>query len=183
MSSRVYKKSRRGAGFSARNNFPLRGGRLRRKEFAQHPVQDNQAGYESQQEQNQRRQLSAGIERRRTEFTVEINQSQIVASDHHAEDSQEDQKRGRQNQRFGPVGFRAFMDQDDGHYIQGLYNIGNLYLVGRYDEFRPNQKSEDKLRISSGIGYSVNEIVNLRLEYQIDESDDNFAVFQVAFKF
>ena len=82
--------------------------------------------------------------------------------------------------------FKSDVDPEftnDGYYIQSLYNIGNLYLVGRYDEFRPNQKSEDKLRISSGIGYSVNEIVNLRLEYQIHESDYDIAVFQVAFGF
>jgi len=72
---------------------------------------------------------------------------------------------------------------NDGYYLQGLYNIGNWYLVGRYNEFRTNQKSDNNSRVSTGIGCSINEIVNLRLEYQIHEGEDNSAIFQIAFGF
>jgi hypothetical protein len=72
---------------------------------------------------------------------------------------------------------------NDGYYVQGLYNIGSWYLVARYGEFRPAQESADIARFSGGIGHSINEIIELRLEYQAIKAADDAAVFQVAFGF
>lgn len=72
---------------------------------------------------------------------------------------------------------------NDGYYLQGVYGIGDWYLVGRYGEFRPNQRSADIARMSAGIGRSINDIIELRLEYQANEAAKDAAVFQVAFGF
>jgi len=72
---------------------------------------------------------------------------------------------------------------NDGYYVQGLYNIGSWYLVGRYGEFCPDQKNADIARFSGGIGHSINEIIECRMEYQANKASENAAVFQVAFGF
>jgi len=72
---------------------------------------------------------------------------------------------------------------NDGYYLQGLYGIGEWYLVGRYGEFRPDQQSADIGRMSAGIGRSINDIIELRFEYQANEAMKDIAVFQVAFGF
>ncbi len=72
---------------------------------------------------------------------------------------------------------------NDGYYVQGLYGIGNWYLVGRYGEFRPDQQSANIARISAGIGRSINEVAELRFEYQANKAADDAAIFQVAFGF
>lgn len=72
---------------------------------------------------------------------------------------------------------------NDGYYVQGLYGIGEWYLVGRYGEFRPDQQSADFARMSAGIGHTFNDIVELRLEYQANKATDDAAVFQVAVGF
>jgi len=72
---------------------------------------------------------------------------------------------------------------NDGYYVQGLYGIGDWYLVGRYGEFRPDQQSADIARMSAGIGHTFNDIVELRLEYQANKATDDAAVFQVAVGF
>jgi hypothetical protein len=72
---------------------------------------------------------------------------------------------------------------NDGFYAQGYYAIGERYLVGRFDNFRPDQRSDDSVCFSIGVGQSIQEIINLRLEYQLYEDNDNAAIFQIAIGF
>ncbi|PKK82701.1 MAG: hypothetical protein CVT49_12240 [candidate division Zixibacteria bacterium HGW-Zixibacteria-1] len=72
---------------------------------------------------------------------------------------------------------------NDGFYLQGFYGIGSWYLIGRYDEFRPDQKSADIARTSTGLGHNINDIIELRLEYQANKEAEDAAIFQVAFGF
>lgn len=83
--------------------------------------------------------------------------------------------------RFESKVYREFTN--DGYYIQAVYGIGEWSLVGRYGEFRSDQRSTDIARLSGGIGYTCNGIITLRLEYQANESTDDAAFFQVAFGF
>ncbi len=77
--------------------------------------------------------------------------------------------------------YREF--SNDGYYVQAVYGIGEWYLVGRYGEFRSEQRSTDLARLSAGIGYTCNDRIALRLEYQANDSIDDTAFFQVAFGF
>ena len=72
---------------------------------------------------------------------------------------------------------------NDGYYVQGLYGINDWYLVGRYGEFRPDQKSADIARMSAGVGHIINDMIELRLEYQANKEIKDTAIFQVAFGF
>ena len=83
--------------------------------------------------------------------------------------------------RFGSSESNDFTN--DGYYIQGVYSIGDWNLVGRYGEFRPNQRSHEIARTSAGIGRSINDIIELRFEYQANNAAQDVAVFQVAFGF
>jgi hypothetical protein len=72
---------------------------------------------------------------------------------------------------------------NDGYYLQALYGRGDWYLVGRYGEFRPDQGHADIARVSAGIGRSIKEVVEFRVEYQANDAADDAAVFQAAFRF
>ena len=78
---------------------------------------------------------------------------------------------------------RGYQYTNDGYYVQGLYRSADWYLVGRYDEFRPNQESRDIVRFSGGIGRSFSEAVELRLELQANKNVRNAAILQVAVGF
>jgi len=72
---------------------------------------------------------------------------------------------------------------NDGYYVQAQYGIGEISLVGRYDEFRPNRENTDIQRWALGAGRTIRDRVELRFEYDINKSIDDSAIFQVAFRF
>ena len=83
--------------------------------------------------------------------------------------------------RFHLVGNEKFTN--DGFYWQGLYNVKQWYVVGRYGEFLPDGSRTDISRFSSGIGCSVNQALQLRIEYQINNASENGMMFQAAVSF
>lgn len=72
-----------------------------------------------------------------------------------------------------------------GFYVQGMYALGEFFLVGRYGQFSPDEEgAEDVTRISIGGGWIVREGVEFRLEYQSNsEEDDDVTLLQCVVGF
>ncbi|MEE9555597.1 MAG: hypothetical protein V3W18_15020 [candidate division Zixibacteria bacterium] len=68
-----------------------------------------------------------------------------------------------------------------GYYIQGLYDLGRYFLVGRYDAFNFDGVAEESTRMSIGAGWVLSEGSELRLEYQVNSEDkDDVSYLQIV---
>ena len=66
-----------------------------------------------------------------------------------------------------------------GYYVQGMYDFGKYFMLGRYGAFTPDG-GEEISRISAGVGYVVLEGLEFRVEYQANGDENNQTFFQMV---
>ncbi len=73
--------------------------------------------------------------------------------------------------------------ESTGFYAQGLYDFGQHYLVARMDEFQPDANADILKSLSLGGGWVLLEGAEIRLEYQINNPNDNRSLLQFVVGF
>jgi hypothetical protein len=71
-------------------------------------------------------------------------------------------------------------EENKGYYLQSIYHLNNVFLMGRYGAFQPDG-DEWSDRISFGAGYIIGEGVELRFESTINtNTEDNMNILQIV---